>query len=103
MKYLLYIATLISIITYLFWSYCPKNSFYIGNALFIFMLCMYIFALDKQSFIKFVLFSLSLNNLLDELLFDNTILGYNELVILVIVPLIWFIKNNNNARKIFRK
>jgi len=100
MKYFLHIATLLSIITYLFWSYFPKGSFYVCNALFIFMLCVYIFALDKQSFIKFVLLSLSLNNLFDELLFDNTILGYNELIILVIVPIIWLIKNKRNAREI---
>jgi len=102
MKYYLHIATLISVVTYLFWNFLPIGSFYIGNALFISMLCMYIFALDKQSFIKFVLFSLSLNNLLDELLFDNTKLGYNELIILVIVPLIWLVKNKRNARKIFK-
>jgi hypothetical protein len=102
MKYFLHIATLISIITYLFWNFLPIGSFYIGNALFISMLCMYIFSLDKKSFIKFVLFSLSLNNLLDELLFDNTKLGYNELIILVIVPLIWLVKNKRNARKILK-
>lgn len=101
MKYFLHIATLISLITYLFWNFLPIGSFYIGNALFISMLCMYIFSLDKKSFIKFVLFCLSLNNLFDELLFDNTILGYNELVILVIVPIIWLFKNKKKCKKNF--
>jgi len=100
MKYFLHIATALSIITYLFWSYFPKGSFYYGNALFIFMLCVYLYVKDNQSFIKFVLFCLSLNNLLDELFFDNTKLGYNELVLLVIIPAIWFINLKRNAREI---
>jgi len=103
MKYLLYIATPVSLITYLFWEHLPKGSFYSGNALFIFLLCTYIFVNNKQSFIKFVLFGLSLNNLLDELFFNPTELGYNEIAFAISIPLIWFYKTTNNAGKIHKQ
>lgn len=86
----------------MFWNFLPKGSFYIGNSLFIFSLCMYLFAQDRQNFIKFVLFGLSINNLLDELIFNPTKLGYNELFISIALPLIWLIKYNRNARKIHK-
>lgn len=70
MKFILYIAFFISILTYNLWVYYPKGTFYIGNALFIFFLCLYVYLKDKQSFITFVIFSLSISNLLDELFFD---------------------------------
>ena len=79
-KPILYIATVISIITYLFWSYMPKGCFYIGNAIFILLLCVYLFLNNKESVIKFVLMSLSINNLLDEVFFDNTKLELNEIL-----------------------
>ena len=79
-KPILYIATVVSIITYLFWSYMPKGSFYIGNAIFILLLCVYLFLNDKESVIKFILMSLSINNLLDEVFFDNTKLELNEIL-----------------------
>ena len=76
----LYIATVVSLITYLLWSYMPKGSFYIGNAIFILLLCVYLFLNDKGSVIKFILISLSINNLLDEMFFDNTKLELNEIL-----------------------
>jgi hypothetical protein len=79
-KPILYIATVISLITYLFWSYMPKGSFYVGNAIFILLLCVYLFLNNKESVIKFVLMSLSINNLLDEVFFDNTKLELNEIL-----------------------
>ena len=80
MKIILYIATITSIITYLFWSYLPKGSFYIGNAIFIVLLCVYLFLNEKGSIIKFILLALSLNNLLDEIFFDNTKIELNEIL-----------------------
>ena len=79
-KPILYIATVVSVITYLFWSYLPKGSFYIGNAIFILLLCVYLFLTDKESIIKFTLMSLSINNLLDEMFFNNTKLELNEIL-----------------------
>ena len=91
-KIFLYAASIISIATYLFWEQMPKGSFYVGNAIFIFLLCSYIYTKDRNGFIAFVLFGLSLNNLFDELFFNPKVIGINEYLILLILPLIWFIK-----------
>lgn len=99
MKYILYIATIVSLATYLFWSYLPKGSFYIGNGFFIFLLCVYLFFTDKTSSIKFILFSLSLNNLLDELFFDNTKFGINEVLIGIAIIMFALIKYRNDRKR----
>ncbi len=96
MKAVLYLALLIGILTYMFWEHLPKGSFYIGNALFIFLISLYLFYHERKSFIIFFIFGLSLNNLLDELYFDNTILGYNEILLILILPIIWFFKFRKN-------
>jgi len=80
MKYILHIAFIISVITYLFWENMPKGSFYVGNALFIMLLCAYIFYKDRSK-IAFVLLVASVSNLFDELFFDPTKLQLNELLI----------------------
>jgi len=99
MRILLYIATVVSLITYLFWSYLPKGSFYIGNGLFILLLCLYIFLNDKKSSIKFVLFSLALNNFFDEMFFDNTSFGVNEILIGIAIVLFAIIKFINDTKR----
>ena len=98
MKFLLYIATNVSLVTYLFWEQLPKGSFYIGNALFIFLLCTYLFVADSKSFIKFVLFGFALNNLIDELYFNPTKLQVNE-ILTAIAVLGFGIKKYYNDRK----
>lgn len=55
-KLIMYIALILSIVTYLLWELLPKGSFYIGNALVILMLCTYLFFNDKKSFVKFCFF-----------------------------------------------
>lgn len=92
MKFLLYLALSIGIFTYMFWHNLPKGSFYIGNAIFIFLLSAYIFYSERNSFIKFIIFGLAFSNLIDELYFDPTIIGINELVLLFVLPIIWFLK-----------
>lgn len=91
-KILLYISAVISIITYFLWVYMPKGSFYVGNALFIFLLCIVIYRKEKH-FITFFLLCASFNNLADELFFRPTELGYNELALLIVLPAIWTYKN----------
>jgi hypothetical protein len=77
----------------MFWQIMPKNTFYIGNATFILMLCTYLFYNDKKSFVKFVLFQLSLSNCIQELFTQNTKLEYYELLLILIVPASWYIRN----------
>ena len=100
MKKLLYIAIFISILTYSFWAYFPAGTFYIGNGLFISLLCAYLFLTDRKSNVKFVLFSLSLNNFMDEVFFDNIKIELNELltVCAIIVILIIRVKHGRKYK-----
>lgn len=82
----------------MFWKEFPKGTFYVGNSIFIILLCVYIFLQDRKNFIKFVLLSLTINNLLDELFFNPTQIGVNEYVLLIIVPLVGWLKCRENAR-----
>jgi len=91
----LFVAILISLATYLFWELMPKNSFYIGNALFIVILSGYIYNL-KKNILTFFLLSISINNLLDELIFDPTKLGWSELVLIIVIPLIYYFYAGRN-------
>lgn len=96
MKALLYLATLISIVTYSFWQQIKEMTdvsvFFIGNALFISLICFYIYLQDKKSFIKFLLFELSVANLFKELFLDPGKLTLSEALLIVIIPFIWYIK-----------
>ena len=93
MKAILYIATLVSLITYMFWKIMPKGCFYLGNAIFIFLLYLYIFLKNRKLFITFFLLGLAINNLFDELLFNPTKLEANEIATLITLPIIWFINS----------
>jgi hypothetical protein len=100
-KLILYIGLIIGIATYLFWEDLKNlgfKVFYIGNAIFIFSLCLYLFLTDTKSFIKYILFCLSLNNLCDELFFDPTKMGMNEIFIALTVLIFAIIRNKNAKR-----
>jgi len=93
---ILKIAVIICILTYTLWSFF--NSFgigfyYIGNALFIFLLALYIRQISKPSFIIFFLFCLALNNLLDEVLFNPLKIGWNEYLASAIIIVVYFLKD----------
>jgi len=96
-KWILYIGLIIGVATYLFWQYLPKGYFYKGNALFVLSICTYLFVTDTKSFIKYVLFCLSINNLIDELFLDPTKLNWSE--ILTCLAIIGFAIKRNNAKK----
>jgi hypothetical protein len=98
---LLKILVLVGIATYSLWqpilTYTGLHIFYIGNALFIFLLALYIKQTTKTTFISFFLFCITLNNLLDELLFDPHKFGINEIIATVLIPIAYYLKSNNNA------
>jgi len=94
---LVYIAILVSIVTYQFWIYLPKGSFYIGMALFVFVLSYILFLQNKAKFPYFLLLCLSINNLLDELFFDATKMGWNEVISAILIPIFY------HARKIHKQ
>lgn len=93
---LLWVATIISIATFQLYKYLPENSFYIGMALFIFLLSVIIFRQNKGLFISFFLLCISSNNLFDELFFDPEKMGINEIIFSLIVIIFYY------ARKVFK-
>lgn len=103
MKYILYIALAIGIFNGYFWMKMPEGTYYILNALFLMLLCLYMFLKDNKSFIKFYLLSLSFSNLLDELFFDPQKITNNEIILTLILPILWLIKQRKNARKILKQ
>lgn len=102
-KSIIYTAVIVSVVTYSFWDELETISFYKGNAIFITLLCIVIFMQNRSYFISFFLLCISINNLLDELIFDPTKIGINEYFLLVSIPIIWLIKRKRNARKIHQQ
>lgn len=97
---LLYIALLISLVAYNFWGYLPKGVFYPLNSLFLACIVRYIYAKDKVNFIKFMLWELTIFNLIKEtlILFHCSFvkpgeLSLGEALLIVIIPFIWYLKN----------
>jgi hypothetical protein len=97
-RYLI-LALIVSVLTYQGWIYLPKGFFYKGVALYLFILALGLYLNDNRKLTYFLLLCLSINNLLDELLFDPTKNGINELIALVLIPIIWYFKKNNKCQK----
>jgi len=94
---LIWLATIVSIATFQFWSFLPKGAFYIGMAIFILITSLIIFKQNRNLFVAFLLICLAVNNLLDELFFDPKKNGINEIILLLGIPIIYYV------RKILRK
>jgi hypothetical protein len=92
-KWILYIGLILSIVTYLFWELIGDWIFFLGNATTILILCTYLYYNDKKSFVKFCFFQLSLSNLLQEICNTNTKLNFSEVLLILIVPAIWYVRN----------
>ena len=98
-RYILYIALFVSVFTYLFWTFLPKGSFYIGNAIYIYLLTLFIFIQKRKSFIRFILLAFAVNNLLDELFFDNTKFQLNEIILPFLLIIIWKLCQQDTKRQ----
>lgn len=94
---ILKIAILVQLLTYSFWKPLLEHFnfqiFYIGNSLFCFLIALYIRQISKPSFLVFFLFCVTLNNLLDELIFDPQKIGINEYIASAIIIIIYFLKD----------
>jgi hypothetical protein len=94
-KKILSVAVVVSVITYLLWkpilNMFQIHTFYIGNALCVFLLAMYIKRTTEPSFITFFLVCITLSNLIDELFFDNTKFGINEIIATIILPIYYYL------------
>lgn len=88
------IALLTALFNGLFWSYFPKGSYYVGNALFITLLAFIIYSdIKPTNFIKFIIFEFALFALIDEIFFDATKTTLIKALTLVIIPFVWLLKN----------
>lgn len=103
MKKLLYVALAVGAINGFLWRDLPQGSYYVLNSLFVFILCLYIWLNDKNSFIKFALAVLSLNELFDEMLFDNSVVSTNEIVLALALPLFWAFKKRKHETNINKR
>lgn len=72
----------------------------IGNAIGYFLIATSVFSIDLTNGIKFIFFSLTLNNLLDELIFDNTKISYNEVIAMLFIVFIYYKKYYVGRRNI---
>ena len=96
---LIWVATIISIATFQFWEYLPKGSFYVGIGVVSFLFSYIIFIQNKNLFVSFFLLCITFSNLVDELFFNPAENGFNEFILVVILPIVWHIKRKKNARK----
>ena len=101
-KAILWIAIIVSLITYMGWK--PIHNiygvqvFYVGMALFINLLAIYIWRNSRRKLIPaFILLTLSINNLLDELFYDPTKFQANEILFLLLI-IIYSFKLYKNDR-----
>lgn len=101
MKGFLYLALLLSLIAYNFWIKIKEVTglevFHIMTAFYLACICFYIFKQEKESFIKFVLFELSVANIIKELFLDPGKLTLEEALLIVIIPSIWYFKTKNKT------
>lgn len=63
------------------------------------MLCIYLLLNDRKSITIFVLFSISLNNFLDEMFFDNTKFGINEALVGFTILIFAIIKYRHDRKR----
>lgn len=87
---ILWVSIIISLFTYLGWrpinDYYGIHIFYIGILIFIFLISIYIWKISlKNELPAFILFALSLNNLIDYLFYNTKTLQENELVGFIII------------------
>lgn len=93
LKFLVIQTILVYTIWPLFDEPIASKIFYVGIALTQFLMALYIRQISKPSFVIFFLFCVTLNNLLDEILFDAQKIGWNEYITSAIIIIIYFLKD----------
>lgn len=91
-KFNLYLALFISIMTYSFWTFLPKESFYKGNALYLLLISGYIFSKERKSLITFIIFELTISYFFKEMFLNPKELYLIEALLIIIIPVIWYRK-----------
>lgn len=101
MKWVLYLATILSFIAYNCWKTIKDKTglevFDIMASFYLSLICFYIFKQERGSFIKMFLFELSIANIIKELFLDPGVLTLPEALLIVIIPSIWYFKEKNKT------
>ncbi len=101
MKWVLYLATILSFIAYNCWKTILETTglqiFDKMVAFYLSLICFYIYYKDKGSFVKMFLFELSIANIIKEIALDPGILTLPEALLIVIIPSIWYFKTKNKT------
>lgn len=98
LNWMLWVGFAISIITCHFWEYIPqyeyngviRKPYYIGEALFKALVCLWIFIHYWRNLVTLFLLAITICCLLDELFFDPTKYEVNEIVVCLILGIAWF-------------
>lgn len=101
MKCLLYIATILSFIAYNCWKIILDATgiqvFDKLVAIYLALICTYNYIKEKNSFIKFLLFELSIINVLKEFFLNPGELTLEQALMIVVLPTIWYFKEKNKT------
>lgn len=100
---ILWIAIIVSVIAFMFWDIIKEKTgipiYYFGNSLAFLLLSFFIWLNNKKYVASFVLLCLSLNNFLDETIFDNTKFGLNEAFFALILIIITYLRYARKTTK----
>ena len=67
--------------------------FYRMWSVFFCLLILYIWNTDRLNFEKFVLLDFSIYNIVDEFMYDGSIVKPEHAIVIILIPFIWFLKN----------
>ena len=94
-KSIIWLALVVLFVTDTLWIYYDKKVYYIGFAIFIFLLSVYIKLVNKKSLVSFILLELCLWNLIKELFFNPKEIALSEVIFILFLPIIYFLKNGS--------
>lgn len=112
-KVLLWSAIIVCVIAFQFWDSLKEsvgvflsnnygysiNFYHTGMALFYCLLAVFIFKNFKKYFASFVLLCLTINNLMDELIFNPEKIQLNEYSIILFLAIYWAYHYHKHSKK----
>ncbi len=91
MKIILWAGLAICFAYGFYWRDMFEDGFFLFNALSFFLLSLFIYLKDRNSFICYLWACYSFNNLVDELIGAPTQIDTNEKLIIILTPAVWVI------------
>lgn len=98
-KIILTVCLLVLIFSFVSWSYLSdygiKNVYYIGQSIAWFLASIFFFITNKKWIVSKIFVLYSINNLLDELFFDPTVLSHNKTVFAIVAIILLYCNSKN--------